>query len=260
MFSPIRKFDFDVENATMALDDGYRGKVIYYGESCLLVSTFVPAGVKGPSKHTHTSDQIYYVLDGDIAIQLGDEVKDVTAGSAIFVPAGVPHNNWNPGDKDETHLEILAPGGIVGRPLGDKTTATDAHGLPYYVESRDLSPYEGGEPRVEKLITRGKGSSNVEAYVATMPSGNSGPPMHIHDYDQFYLVLDGSLHVQYALTTYVVQSRELAVIPAGVPHRQWNEGPGIERHLVIHAPTPEHPHVPDNPWFTLVDLDAADPR
>jgi mannose-6-phosphate isomerase-like protein (cupin superfamily) len=84
--------------------------------------------------------------------------------------------------------------------------------------------------------------------------------MHIHDYDQFYLVLDGSLHVQYALTRYVVQPRELAVIPAGVPHRQWNEGPGIERHLVIHAPTPEQPHLPDNPWFTLVDLDAADPR
>ncbi|MTD53059.1 cupin domain-containing protein [Amycolatopsis pithecellobii] len=258
MFSPIRKFDFDVDTANIAFEDGYRGKVIYNGESCILISTFVPAGAKGPGNHTHTSDQIYYVLDGDITIQLGEEVKDVTAGSVIFVPAGVPHHNWNPGDKDEIHLEILAPGGIIGRPLGDKTTSTDAQGLPYYTECRDLSPFDGENRRMEKLITRAKGSRQVEAYVVTEPAGDAGPPLHIHDYDQFYLVLDGSLHVQYALTTHVAHARELVVIPAGVPHRQWNEGPDFERHLVIHAPGPEQPHSPEHPWFTVVDLAAKE--
>lgn len=258
MFSPIRKFDFLPEDATIMFDSGYRGKVIYNGESCILISTLVPAGASGPSQHTHTSDQVYYSLDGEITIQLGDEVKDVATGSVIFIPSGVPHHNWNAGDTDEAHLEILAPGGIVGRPLGDKTESTDANGLGYYVEQGDMSPFEGDGHRMEKLITRAKGSTHVEAYVVTVPPGNAGPALHIHEYDQFYLVLGGRLHVQYALTTYVAEARELVVIPAGVPHRQWNEGPEGERHLVIHAPAPEQPHSPERPWFTFVELRAAE--
>ncbi len=258
MFTPIRQFDFAPEDANIVFDDGYRGKVIYNGESCILISTFVPAGAKGPSNHTHTSDQIYYSLEGDITIQLGEEIRDVDTGSVIFIPAGVPHHNWNAGDRDEAHLEIIAPGGIIGRPLGDKTDEVDAHGLPYYVETEDQSPFEGDASRMERLITRSKGSSHVEAYVVTVPPGESGPPLHIHDYDQFYLVLEGTMNVQYALDTFVAGPRELVVIPAGVPHRQWNGGEDNERHVVIHAPSPAQPHSSEHPWFRFVDLAVAE--
>ena len=39
----------------------------------------------------HTEDEVYYVVAGSGQISVGDEVRDVQAGSIVFVPAGVAH-------------------------------------------------------------------------------------------------------------------------------------------------------------------------
>lgn len=40
----------------------------------------------------HREDEIYYVVRGNATIRVGTEDRPVTAGSAIFVPAGVEHH------------------------------------------------------------------------------------------------------------------------------------------------------------------------
>jgi uncharacterized RmlC-like cupin family protein len=54
------------------------------------------------------------------------------------------------------------------------------------------------------------------------------------------------------LEKHVVSSRELVVVPAGVPHRQYNTGAATERHLSVSAPPPE----PGKPWDRGVDVTA----
>ena len=50
----------------------------------------LPAGgVDGQSPHTE--DEAYVVLAGRSRFTAGDEMRDVTPGDTIFVPAGVPH-------------------------------------------------------------------------------------------------------------------------------------------------------------------------
>jgi mannose-6-phosphate isomerase-like protein (cupin superfamily) len=39
----------------------------------------------------HTEDEAYYVIAGAARMSVGDVVRDVAAGSIVFVAAGVPH-------------------------------------------------------------------------------------------------------------------------------------------------------------------------
>ena len=39
----------------------------------------------------HTEDELYVVMSGSAQVTVGDEVRDVRAGTVIFVAAGVTH-------------------------------------------------------------------------------------------------------------------------------------------------------------------------
>ncbi len=50
------------------------------------------------TRHLHpNSDEVLYLLQGELAHSLGDEVHQVTQGMAIHIPQGVPHDAINTG-------------------------------------------------------------------------------------------------------------------------------------------------------------------
>jgi uncharacterized RmlC-like cupin family protein len=63
--------------------------------------------------------------------------------------------------------------------------------------------------------------------------------------------------VQVGLAEFTVGPRQLVVLPAGVPHRQWNAGAEVERHLTILTPPPEQTSSEEEPWDRSVELHAA---
>ncbi|MEZ5232373.1 MAG: cupin domain-containing protein [Acidimicrobiales bacterium] len=73
---------------------------------------------------------------------------------------------------------------------------------------------------------------------AAVNAGGEGPAVHIHTFDQLFFVVRGRLHVRVALEEVVAATHELVVLPAGVPHTQWNEGPDTEVHLAVLTPAP----------------------
>ena len=119
----IRPIDWD--SGTDAGIPGYRGQILYAGESCYVIATKVPPGVEGPARHTHASDQIYVVLEGTTTIELGAEERQVSRYGSVFIPAGVPHHNRNDGGEVEVHIEVIAPGGFL-QPIASPTDSTDA--------------------------------------------------------------------------------------------------------------------------------------
>jgi len=250
----IRPIDWD--SGTDAGIPGYRGQILYAGESCYVIATKVPPGVEGPARHTHASDQIYVVLEGTTTIELGAEERQVSRYGSVFIPAGVPHHNRNDGDTMEVHLEVIAPGGFL-QPIASPTDSTDAKGLPYFtkdfVESGDGQGFS-----VSYLVNRGSGSVNASVYLAEMSPGAQGPPLHTHEFDQFYFVIEGALEVQIGFDTYVVGPNNLVVLPAGVPHKQRNASDSnVERHFTILVPEPPLPHSPEHPWDVAVELTAT---
>src|SRR6476661_212959 len=60
--------------------------------------------------HTHTHEDEYsYVLDGEVGVQIGDEVAIAKPGDLVFKPRGVQHAFWNAGDSPARVLEIISP-------------------------------------------------------------------------------------------------------------------------------------------------------
>jgi len=63
--------------------------------------------------HTHTHEDEYtYVLEGEVGVQVGDEVRVAHPGDLVFKPRHVPHAFWNAGDRPARALEIISPAGF----------------------------------------------------------------------------------------------------------------------------------------------------
>lgn len=79
--------------ATMLLDSSVLQGILFFAY-----------GVLKPGKvielHTDPYEEIYYLLQGQGVMRVGDEEEKVTAGDAIWLPYGVPHRLVNDGDND----------------------------------------------------------------------------------------------------------------------------------------------------------------
>lgn len=60
--------------------------------------------------HSHAgSDKIYYVLSGRASISVGEDTRQVSAGTAVLAPAGAAHWVHNPGPERLSLLVVMAP-------------------------------------------------------------------------------------------------------------------------------------------------------
>jgi quercetin dioxygenase-like cupin family protein len=209
-------------------------------ESGLLICTRVPPG-KGTSAglHVHVADQFYYILRGRMHVQIGSCEYTAEQGSLVFIPAGAPHWNWNEEDEDELHAELIIPAPMPGHPASypvqmPSLTSSPAED-PYYVRPLDASLFESDRFSTVPLADRTTGSRSCRISVAQVPPGK-GTPLHLHTFDQFYYVIDGTMRLQIGLQDYTAEPNTYVLLPAGVPHRNWNDGPGMERHLNIQVP------------------------
>ncbi len=92
----------------------------------------LPARSLGAPVHTHArEDEITYVADGIVSVQLGDQVYEAGPGATIFKPRGIPHAFWNASDRPARMSEIITPAGFEQ----------------YFVEmAAVLAASEGGRP------------------------------------------------------------------------------------------------------------------
>ncbi len=82
------------------------------GNFALVEHPIKPRALAAPM-HTHRHEDEYtYVLEGEIGVQIGDEVRVARPGDLVFKPRGVPHAFWNAGDTLARALEIISPAGF----------------------------------------------------------------------------------------------------------------------------------------------------
>ncbi len=83
------------------------------GGNFALVEHPIGPRVLAAPMHTHRHEDEYtYVLEGEIGVQVGDEVRVARPGDLVFKPRGVPHAFWNAGDVPARALEIISPAGF----------------------------------------------------------------------------------------------------------------------------------------------------
>jgi quercetin dioxygenase-like cupin family protein len=67
----------------------------------------------GAPMHRHArEDETSVVLEGRVAVQLGETVHEVGPGAVIHKPRGQWHTFWNAGETPARFLEIIAPAGF----------------------------------------------------------------------------------------------------------------------------------------------------
>jgi quercetin dioxygenase-like cupin family protein len=63
--------------------------------------------------HTHRDEDEYsYVLEGEVGLQLGEEVLTAGPGTLVLKPRGMPHTFWNAAEAPARLLEIITPAGF----------------------------------------------------------------------------------------------------------------------------------------------------
>ncbi|WP_456411079.1 cupin domain-containing protein [Oceanithermus sp.] len=66
------------------------GATVFGGQQAMLMHAVLDHGANVP-EHSHPEEQISFVLEGRLAFQIGDEVCEVAAGEAVYIPSGAPH-------------------------------------------------------------------------------------------------------------------------------------------------------------------------
>ena len=82
------------------------------GGALFAMEADVPNGA-GPPPHVHSrEDETLYILEGDLEVQLGDEVRIASKGDYVWLPKGVPHRFTNISGKPMRMILTFAPAGI----------------------------------------------------------------------------------------------------------------------------------------------------
>lgn len=81
------------------------------GTFALMEYVLAPGGGAGLHRHSR-EDETFYVLAGELAVQLGDETAVVTPGELLRIPRGTRHAFVNRGAAPLTALVLLTPAGL----------------------------------------------------------------------------------------------------------------------------------------------------
>ena len=100
----------------MAEHRAFSARVLLRGEesagALALVEIAVPARWEGPPLHHHAFDETFYVLEGELTFQVGEELRTGTAGGCAFVAGGVAHTLANLSDAPARYLLVITPAGF----------------------------------------------------------------------------------------------------------------------------------------------------
>ena len=72
----------------------------------------VPPHSAGPPLHTHDFDEAFYMLEGELIFQVGDERVARRTGEVSFAPRNVPHALANHSDAPARYVLVCTPAGF----------------------------------------------------------------------------------------------------------------------------------------------------
>ena len=116
-----------------------------------------------------------------------------------------------------------------------------------YIRKVDFAAIDSSGPdeRVAlRLLDHDSGAKNCTiSYIKTPPGGGSPAGLHVHEVDQVFYILSGTMSIEIEGKQYDSPPGSLIIFPAGVPHRNWNSGSEPTVHLAFNTPLPD-PNLP----------------
>ncbi|MBD0833211.1 cupin domain-containing protein [Aestuariibaculum sp. TT11] len=72
------------------LGEGIKRKILGYDDNIMMVNVSFNTGATG-AMHKHSHVQVTYIISGEFEFTVGDEVKLVKAGDALYIPPHIMH-------------------------------------------------------------------------------------------------------------------------------------------------------------------------
>jgi quercetin dioxygenase-like cupin family protein len=188
-----------------------------------LLENEVPAGWEGPEPDHEAADHGYYVIDGELAFQSGDDAPvRLGGGGFAFAPRGVRHAVANASDARARYMLVTTPA----------PAAESGHAGPA------LRPTVVDEmPGRVKVLLRGADSGGRVALMDNVvPAHTPGPPLHHHDFDEAFYLLEGEATFRLGDQLITRRAGELAWAPRGAHHTFANLSDADLRWLLICTP------------------------
>ncbi|HEY4427165.1 MAG TPA: cupin domain-containing protein [Solirubrobacteraceae bacterium] len=75
-----------------------------------IVKLTVPPEWGGPPLHHHDFDEAFYVLEGELTFQLGEQLRTAGPGELVFAPRGAIHTLANLSGQQARYVLVCTPG------------------------------------------------------------------------------------------------------------------------------------------------------
>jgi thiamine-phosphate pyrophosphorylase len=206
----------------------------------LAVATIAPGGGVGPHTHRVHAD-VFYILEGELELRLGDGTVRVPPGSCVTAPPRLVHGFRNRSDESVRYLNFHAPGVWARGRFANKEPETfDTFGVDG--ASPDLrgdvsGPGDGDRLAKEHRLLLVKSSQpelDVLEFLVGAEYAGTDPHVHLRHADCFY-VLGGELDVLVGDETVRVGPGASVMVPPGVVHAFTSVGRA--RFVNVHAPS-----------------------
>jgi mannose-6-phosphate isomerase-like protein (cupin superfamily) len=112
-----------------------------------LIEQIVPAGFPGPALHVHPEfEETFYVIEGHLALRVGDDAYEAGPGTVASIPRGVKHTFANPTNEPARTLVLVTPGGFERYFDALAAAILAAGGFPPAAELAELGIAHGSVP------------------------------------------------------------------------------------------------------------------
>lgn len=223
------------------------------GGEVSVVENTVPPRWDGPPLHHHSFDEAFYVLDGELTFQLGEELRTATRGQFAFARGGAVHTLANLSGSPARYLLAITPGGferyferIAAEAAGVEPSASALEPYPEtHVVGRTIGgrpdldtarPLVSGQGRVNVLLGSAKSDGRIAVMDNVVPAGAKGPPLHHHAFDEAFYVLEGELTFKLGEELVPHRPGQLAFARRGVHHTFANLSGAAARTLIVCTP------------------------
>ena len=161
------------------------------------------------ASHVHSFEESFYILDGNVSVQIGEQTHQLSPGNFGLISTGVPHSWHNVGEGPVRWLEMQAP---QPRPLeygqdtffvSDKgiNSASDSPMPGYFDESQlprpgSPSQMEGFNPTtgvaIKMFVDRSFGAIHQSLFLIQYQPG-AKIDLHDHTFEESYFIVSGKV-------------------------------------------------------------------
>jgi mannose-6-phosphate isomerase-like protein (cupin superfamily) len=210
------------------------------------------------STHLHSFEESFYILEGELIIQIGEQAHQVGPGNFGLISTGVAHSWRNAGEGTARWLEMQSPQprpADYGRDTffvpGDVPTqgmpvTADSPMLGYFDESQlprpgGASQMEGFNPTtgvaIRMFVDRSFGAIHQSLFLIQYQPGAKIDP-HDHTFEESYLIVSGRVQATADGETYDLGPGDVIWTGVGCIHSFVNVGDEPVRWIETQAPLP----------------------